>query len=120
MKTKSSKTSKTSTVRTYDGYRLRLTPTRLIQIDHTSINPWYATKEAIQRAAKNGFDVILIREVGTNQTMVTNFGQPRYVYTGGDVLGRIGCCLFTVPTFKKILRYFGVRKTKALAAKAGV
>lgn len=113
MKTTKSKTQ-TSVIRATDGSRLRLTPTRLIQIDHDSARPWYAKKQDLLAAFNspaNSWKVIRIYEVGSSLSIMVSF------WNEGQT---IGCSEFDAKTLRQIRRYYGARKTRALAAKAGV
>lgn len=101
--------STTSTIRTTSGKRLRLTPTRLIQIDHSSDNPWYVTKEDLKKAYCTNDSGIRIYEVRLGGNVRVHFSALDY---------EIGCCEFFGETFRRIVRYYGLRKSRSTKARA--
>lgn len=100
------KSTKTSVIRTKYGERLRLTPTRLVQIDHASNNPWYVTKEDLKTAYQSGSYAVRIFEVRLGGSVRVPFSTLRH---------SIGCSGFDEKTFRQILRYFGIRKSSSKA-----
>jgi hypothetical protein len=113
----------TQTIRSSDGSRLRLSATRLLQIDHSTTDPWYvaaadfraAYREASRRTDPVRTIGIPIRKSGAAKfTLIVNFSLPSAVYAG---CGRIGCSYFTSKVFNLIARKFKARKVRA--AKAG-
>ena len=120
---KTTRTSKTKVVENILGDRLRMTPTRLLQIDLSggAVDLWYAKAEDIREAYRTGETGILIHRAASfrtgrmSRTLQVSFYSPKTPYA----YGRIGCCLFEPAVFRQILRWFGCRKSRALAAKAG-
>lgn len=111
------------TIRTTNGERLRLTKTRLVQVDHPGAdNPWYAKYPDIRRAYRHQHKKIKIYEVGgEGYSIITDFNRP---HTVAGEMARIGCCWFDEATFNHIIRgAFGrkliTKKDLAMAAKAG-
>lgn len=99
-------TKGTKIIKTICGDRLRLSPTRLVQIDHPhTIDPWYIDASEVKRAAK-------VDPLDRYVTIHTRRGSSFRTKIG--LLGcTIGCCEFTPETFAAILKMFKIKTSKA-------
>jgi len=97
------------------GARLKLTATRLTELDHhDSTHPFYVNKAdlktALDRFSNFGFKTIFVR----GRAYAGEVHRVRVAFS--PVEGRVGCKEFAPATFNLILRTMGLKK-KAVAKK---
>ena len=118
------KTTKTKIIRNTLNDRLRLSKTRLLQIDHPyTVEAWYVTAGDLDRAywqaqtSPSRESRVFIHAVGSPRIMhvslVLSSGYRKLV----GYWARIGCASFDEETFASILHFLNIRKIRA--AKAG-
>ena len=128
-------TKGTKIVKTVSGDRVRVYADKVVQIEHQTDNPFYATAEEIGRAYRRckrkgtKEDCLLITEITKDRARWTSRG-PSSLWVGFSLpgaekngYGYLGCSSFEAVTFADILLRLGILKTarqKAFAAKAGV
>lgn len=109
--------SRTKSVIIYaeDSSRLRLSRTRLVQIDHPrSLLAWYATAASLRKAyqcAYNNEGITLYRSDSSRLFPRFVKGLLFRIPGYGGFAGEIGCCVFSPKVFKQIMRTVGARKT---------
>ena len=97
------------------GNRLKLTKTRLTQIDHpATVYPFHVTKDQLKRALSSYFragrqrvDVTGRDAEGRPSTVPVTFKQPGLGYIF-PIKPRIGCTTFDEKTYRLILKTMGL------------
>jgi hypothetical protein len=95
-----------------DGYRLSLTKTKLIEVDHLSVNPYHAFLSDILKSyvARRITDLRIHGKDAGGSWWGGKIGYPAFI---DPKERRIGCRRFSPETFAQILKAAGVKTAKA-------
>ena len=106
MPTIKSKTRKSLIIISFNQHRLKATKSRLIQLDHSTLYPWYVKATDVKEALK------------TKNTLIQIFQSRRYSHEKTSIVDhfapeglgyfRIGCEVIGISFFKKALRVMGI------------
>jgi len=99
-------------IKDVDGYRLSLTKTKLIEVDHRSVNPYHAFLSDILKSYVAGC-VTDLRIHGKDADGSWWNGKIGYPASIDPKERRIGCRRFSPETFEKILKAAGIKTAKA-------